>query len=175
MGYLKWPKNNRAASIDDIIEPIIESLKFAYELKRVNKGKSIPYSGLPLPRSFLVGDFQIKKKFSRKHLQWQFEEHGREALRIILCTLMQLGIEQGNRINDFDMSPIRAIKKLWKDEQLQAKDAEIAKRGEALKELVDSVTELLAFGDIPLQPKERHEAYYNVARALAKARDLGVG
>ena len=38
----KWPENNETVSFEELVAPICNAVKFAYDLKRKNRDKNIP-------------------------------------------------------------------------------------------------------------------------------------
>lgn len=94
----KWPKDkSKTVPFRDLVKSVKKALLFAYDLKRKNKNKNIPYNGYNVGNSTLVCDFSPKEKLRVKNLKYNLEEQGRDALDVIIGIAVQLGIEQGER------------------------------------------------------------------------------
>jgi hypothetical protein len=99
-GYKPWPKDGKPASFgEDILPPLLRAIRFAYDLKRRNAGKSVPWNGLDIGEEEKVGCHTPKVKLSRRQLKYSEEEQGRDVLEEIVGLAVQLGIEQGRRID----------------------------------------------------------------------------
>ena len=92
----KWPKNDETASFTDLTASAVSAIKFAYELKRKNKGKSIPITGLDTPDTTIHGPSSVL--LNAANLKYSEEEQGRNALVEIVSYAVRLGIEQGRRM-----------------------------------------------------------------------------
>jgi hypothetical protein len=79
-------------------EPLIEALRFAYTMRRKNKGKDIPYDGVDLTTCrLLAGMSNNKETLTADSLEYH-EERDRDAARMIISCAIRLGIEQGWRM-----------------------------------------------------------------------------
>lgn len=94
----EWPADDKTANFEDIVKPICLAIWCAYDLKRKNVGKDIPYNGLEVGRSVLATNLGIQERFAAEQLRYSEEEQGRDALTEIVSAAVQLGIEQGRRI-----------------------------------------------------------------------------
>ena len=94
----KWPEDGSPAYCGYMIEEIYKAIKFAYNLRRKNKGKDIPYEGFEIGEEEQVGSYCMNEKLSAQNLEWQLEDQGRDAMEVILEGLFQLGVEQGRRM-----------------------------------------------------------------------------
>lgn len=94
----EWPEDNTPVKFRDIVEPLYEAVLFAYEVKRKNKNKDIPYEGYELGEDELVTCISMKEGLSAEVLKWARDSHGESALLRILSVAVQLGIEQGRRV-----------------------------------------------------------------------------
>lgn len=95
MTLKKWPEDpNETVSFDDLAEPLLKAIRFAYSLRRKNKDKDIPYDGFEtgLKHICLSPDELLKADY--------LEEE--DALKVIIGMALQLGIEQGRRIEAKD-------------------------------------------------------------------------
>ena len=94
----KWPKDGGTAYFGDITGPFRDAIRFAYNIKRKNKDKDIPYKGLPKGRHELVSTFPVVESLSAEQLKYDLDEQGRDALTVILGNMCQIAFEQGRRI-----------------------------------------------------------------------------
>ena len=82
----------------DIADALRRSVEFAYDLRRKNKGKDIPYDGPPITTSkILANAFSVEEAFTDEMLRGD-EERGRDAMATIIGKALQLGMEQGWRM-----------------------------------------------------------------------------
>ncbi len=93
----RWPENNETANFHDIVSPIRKAIEFAYELRRINKQKNIPWGGFDIGEMEKITCFSPSDNLRYKHLKYSLEEQGRDALDEILGICIRLGIEQGRR------------------------------------------------------------------------------
>jgi len=75
-------------------------LKFAYKMKRQNQNFDIPYDGFDIGRQQWASCFHANETLSAEHLRFIKEDQGRDALDEIIGIAVQLGIEQGRRLNN---------------------------------------------------------------------------
>lgn len=94
-----WPKDKcEVASFDDLCDPIVKAIRFVYKIERINDGKDVPWSGLPLEGHLLGGCIDAEEKLNASNLKYSEEDQGRDPLREIVALAVQLGICQGIRI-----------------------------------------------------------------------------
>lgn len=91
-----WPEKDKPASFEDLADPFIKAINFAYDLTRKNENKSIPYNGYE--NGELACCPSIKTMFKKDSLAYNLEDQGRDALAVIITAAIQVGIEQGRRI-----------------------------------------------------------------------------
>lgn len=82
----------------ELVKPIKKAILFAYDLKRKNENKNIPYKGYNIGEKSLVTCFSPVETLRVKNLKYSLEDQGRDALDEIIAIAIQLGIEQGYRI-----------------------------------------------------------------------------
>lgn len=92
----EWPKE-RSVNFDDLVNPIVKAIKFAYTIRRKNLSKDIPYDGYER-NSMLAGCLPIGEALSVKGLEFDLEDQGRTAIEVIVGLAIQLGIEHGQRL-----------------------------------------------------------------------------
>lgn len=139
------PRKRHAHDFDDLIEPLVDALRFAYSFRRKNNGKDIPYDGIDLKTArLLAGMSGVKETLTADALEYH-EERDRDALRMILACTLRLGIEQGFRMMmdeaymaDMDLRNIeRYVNGDFDDPKVKADYREFAQRAlESLKKHV---------------------------------------
>lgn len=93
-----WPREGRPANFSELTEPVCEAIRFAYEISRRNKRRSIPWIGLTLGERELAGCPPPHEKLGRSYLEYSEHHQGRDALDELVGIAVQLGIEQGRRL-----------------------------------------------------------------------------
>lgn len=93
-----WPSDGSPAHFTEICDPIIEALRFAYTFRRRNRDKDIPWKGLDIGEREKVSCFLPDEALSAEALAYALDDQGRDAMREILAVAIQLGSEQGRRI-----------------------------------------------------------------------------
>lgn len=88
----KWPKDDSPVSFRELVEQIREAILFAFDIKRKNRNKNIPWEGYDIGEDSKVCWPSPNEKFRVKNMKCK------EPLDVILGVLLQLGIEQGKRI-----------------------------------------------------------------------------
>lgn len=94
----KWPKDGKPADFSDLVEPVVKALRFCYSMRRKNQGIDVPWNGHNIGRDELVTCFDPLYALSAEMLTYDKEDQGREAVEVIVGIALQLGIEQGRRI-----------------------------------------------------------------------------
>lgn len=103
----KWPENNGLAQFSDLVGPIKKAMLFAYNIERKNDGKSIPWNGYDIGEKDKTCCHSPNHALSAETLRYNKEDQDSDAFDSILTIAVQLGIEQGRRIQ------MQEIKK-WK-------------------------------------------------------------
>lgn len=85
-------------TFDEMADPILKAIRFAYKLRRRNLGKSIPWNGPRLGRNMRANSPEFEHRLSAENLAYSQEDQGRNALDEIIGVALQVGIEQGRRI-----------------------------------------------------------------------------
>ncbi len=110
----QWPNDRtKSVSFHDLVKPVKDALLFAYDIKRKNEDKDIPYNGYDTGKSVQICDFSPIEKLKAENLEYEKSEQDRDALSILLGIAIQLGIEQGER--SFKASPVYQLMKLRLD------------------------------------------------------------
>lgn len=115
----QWPKDGKPlTNFEQLTEPVIKAIRFAFKLNRKNEDLDIPWSGYDIGRKEQATSLTPDKKLSVENLKYQEENQGRGALETIIELAVQLGIEQGRRLQKEasfgDELLLRAIKALVK-------------------------------------------------------------
>ncbi len=118
MASKAWP-DEKSVEFDDLCEPVCKALRFAYKLQRQNEGSSIPWTGLDLGQRELVCSPSPDDKLSASSLQFDDEDQGRDALEVIVAIAVQLGIEQGRRMERSEYRPNRELAVLLAEQVLR--------------------------------------------------------
>lgn len=113
---------NGAAQFDDLVQPILSAIRFAYSLRRKNRDKNIPYDGYDRP-SILHVCPSVTETFSSDYLTEVEEDQGRTALDEIIAVAVQIGIEQGRRLEKAENKKIfsRRLSDSWPGEACLAR------------------------------------------------------
>lgn len=96
--YAEWPENDEPAGFEEISEPILKAIRFAYRLVRRNKTKDIPWNGLDLGQNEKATCSRPMNRLTVDGLAFSLEDQGRDALEEIVSLAIQTGIEQGRRM-----------------------------------------------------------------------------
>ena len=98
----QWPEDGSSVHFEDLVDPVCKAIKFAYDIKRKNIDKSIPWSGLGISELQKSYCLDAKKLFKAEMLAYAEKDQGRDALKTIIGHAMRIGIEQGMRIAKTD-------------------------------------------------------------------------
>ena len=95
----KWPAGKATtANFTDLAGPIRTALLFAYDLKRKNLSRSVPWTGFDVGEDTKVGSFSPHEALAKDALAFNLEDQGHDALDVLIQIAIQLGIEQGRRV-----------------------------------------------------------------------------
>ncbi len=100
----EWPEDNKTVMFDELTEPIIKAIRFAYDVTRKNENKDIPWEGLDIGKSARACCFSPPEALAASNLRYSLDDQGRDALEEIVGLAVQLGIEQGRRVTYDDLS-----------------------------------------------------------------------
>ena len=93
-----WPDDGKVVDFEDLVEPVCEAIKEAYELVPRDYGERINWNGFALPKFCRATCFPYEEKLTREQLEYSEECQGRDPLREIVAIAVQLGAEQGQRM-----------------------------------------------------------------------------
>ncbi len=95
---IPWPEDGSTAPFEDLILPIRKAIKAAYSMRRRRAKQDVPYHGYDIGQHVKAGSFGPDEALTAANLAYSNEDQGRDALDVILGLAMQIGIEQGRRI-----------------------------------------------------------------------------
>lgn len=95
-----WPTDGKPADFSDLVAPIVKAIKFTHTLDRQNTDKDVPWDGPNIGASELACCFDPLYALSAEMLAYDEEDQGRDALEVIIGIALQIGIEQGRRIEN---------------------------------------------------------------------------
>lgn len=98
MSCKAWPKGNKTVMFTDLVAPCRSAIEFAFDLKRKNRNRSIPWGGYDIGSDTKVTTFAPDEALRLRNLRYNEQDQGRDALDVILGIAIQLGIEQGRRV-----------------------------------------------------------------------------
>ena len=93
----EWPSDGDAVRLADLVNPLRVVADHLYKLKRLPL-VDVPYNGFTIGAEELVGSFSPEQRLAATSLQYEDEEQRRDAMRVLLSIAVQLGIEQGRRL-----------------------------------------------------------------------------
>ena len=117
----QWPKEG-PVPFRDLATPICDGIRFAYKLSRRNLGRSIPWVGYNIGDRALVRSFPPHEMLRRSQLHYYDTEQGRDALEVLIGIAVQLGIEQGRRMERQDSLGKDALAVILAKEVLRKSD-----------------------------------------------------
>lgn len=94
----EWPTDGATVRFVDLADPIVEAIRFAYDVKRKNRGKDIPWNGYNIGERALLSCHNQQERLTAGSLAYAESDQGRDALTEIISVAVQLGIEQGRRM-----------------------------------------------------------------------------
>lgn len=98
LDILKPKPEDAPYSYADLADPVRKALKFAYKMRRQNKGQDIPWDGPPIGELQAANCLDFAHNLSAEALEYAEEDQGRDALEEIIGVALRLGMEQGRRI-----------------------------------------------------------------------------
>lgn len=98
-GRVPWPEDGGPLGFEDLTRPVLHAIRFAYDLKRRDRRRNIPWRG---PEIVDTGTLAccptISERLKAHRLAYSEEDQGRDTLEEVVGAAIQLGIEQGRRI-----------------------------------------------------------------------------
>ncbi len=95
----EWPEGHELADFRDLVEPLREALGAAYDLSASEIGpEGLPYDGYNIGRKGRGQIFSPDEELSAERLIESERDQGRDPATVILSIAVQLGIEQGRRM-----------------------------------------------------------------------------
>jgi len=93
-----WPDDGQPADFEKLATPLVRAVRFAYDLKRKNADKDIPWKGPDIGWRERATCLSPKEQLTAERLGYSEEDQGRDPLVEIIGLALRLGIEQGRRI-----------------------------------------------------------------------------
>ncbi len=105
----QWPRNRKKPLVFSVlVSSICKYVRKNYDL--VQRGPSLTaYNGYTLGIDALACSLPPDEALTHEALAYTLESHGRDGLEVILTTAVQLGIEQGKRIERENSSSLREL------------------------------------------------------------------
>jgi len=100
----KWPKDDKHMNFEDLTGPVYKAIKQVYKLTPKDYGERIKWTGPALPKSMEATCLSFEEALTKEQLKYDEEDQGRDPLKVLIGIAVQLGIEQGRRINKKDVS-----------------------------------------------------------------------
>ena len=95
---MDWPPNDAPASLEDLVGPICDAIRFAYTLTRRQTDRDIPWSGPEIGVAQQANCPRAADQLRAENLAYALDDQGRDALMEIVGLALRIGIEQGRRI-----------------------------------------------------------------------------
>ena len=89
---IAWPAKNKCADFERITEPL------ARWFRAHQDGRVETYEGLPLGQREAAGALQPVDALTTESLAYNLDEQGRDVFDVVIGLAVQLGIEQGRRL-----------------------------------------------------------------------------
>ena len=131
----EWPKDpTETVWFDDLAQPVVKAIRFAYNLRRRNRDKDIPWRGLPIGKSARATCLDNEEQLTAEHMRYDEDDQGRDALEVLVGVAIRLGIEQGRRVQRRQGSlPGAPDATLWSKKEDEPDDVQ---RGRVLAKLL---------------------------------------
>lgn len=94
----QWPKDKaETVGFEELTNPLRRAFNFMFKATRKNADKDVPYSGYDLGGAAAVA-VNVPELLSANYLDFIKEDQGRDELDVFIQLCVQVGIEQGVRI-----------------------------------------------------------------------------
>ncbi len=111
-----WPDNDETLDFSDLTEPIVDLIRQAYWLNSAHSTKKgLVWRGPSLPKSLAATCHPYDEALSAERLRYNDSEQGIDPLMVIVGIAVQLGIEQGRRMNASKVSLTQQIESLLEE------------------------------------------------------------
>lgn len=113
---MRWPDKDEPMDFEKLTKPLVKAIRFAYDLKRKNRDKDIPWKGPDIGARERATCLSPSTQLKSENLIYSEEEQGRDALEEIIGLALRLGIEQGRRITmtGHEVAILKTHLMLWK-------------------------------------------------------------
>lgn len=93
----KWPENNKTVPFEDLVKSVKSCVNFHYKLKRIHTFEPMDYKGYDIGSSIRATSLSPNESLTLDNLE-RDREQGRDPMDTIIAIAIQLGIEQGIRV-----------------------------------------------------------------------------
>ena len=94
----EWPEDKTdTVRFEDLVEPVVQSIGHAYTIKRRNAWEDIPYNGYNIGWETLVCCPDPLVQLNTENIELS-RDQGNSPMHVLVGIAVQLGIEQGIRI-----------------------------------------------------------------------------
>ncbi len=94
----EWPKDNKTVSFTELVDSVTSAIRFCYFLRRRNRSKDFDYQGYTQGENEFACCLDPKTLFTAESLEYDKKHQGRDALEVAIAVAIQLGMEQGRRM-----------------------------------------------------------------------------
>ena len=94
----QWPEDNKTVTFSDLVTSVRECVDFHYRLSRKNTVEPMNYQGYDIGSSVKATSLSPDEALSLEQLDYDLTVQGRDAMDTIIGIAIQLGVEQGRRI-----------------------------------------------------------------------------
>ena len=108
----EWPKDGTCVMFSDLAGPLRKVLRFGYILKRKNGNKDIPWDGYNIGKKELSTCLNPEEALTAESLAFAKEDQGCDLLDAIITIAIQLGIEQGRRMERKETKERNSLKNM---------------------------------------------------------------
>ena len=94
----KWPESGKPVPFEELVDSVRQCISHHYRLFRKNTHVPINYKGYDIGSGSKATCLSPDEALTLNMLEYDLKEQGRDALDVIIGIAIQLGIEQGRRI-----------------------------------------------------------------------------
>lgn len=113
MSNRAWPNDGKPVQFEDISLPVVNAIRQLYRM-RFKGYRDVDWRGLDIGASEKACCYPPDKQLSREQLRYDSLEQGRPPLQVLVGLAVQLGIEQGRRIERERRDPLDRIDALYR-------------------------------------------------------------
>ena len=102
----KEKKKSSPTRFDSMLDPVLENIRSQFDFVRKNEGADIPYNGYPIGRESRACCLDISYAFTAGSLEYNLDDQGRDALEVIVGSLITVAAEQGRRLYTAELQKV---------------------------------------------------------------------